>query len=489
METTTSSTSGTTPFKKLRKSFLAWYGIGAAPVGIGFIVNVYILYYYDQVLHVPVGLVTTALMIAAMFDAVTDPIVGAISDRTKSSLGRRHPYMFASAIPLGIVFYYTWAPPSNLDSYGLAVWLIVCLLIQRLLSTFYLVPHYAFGAEVTQDYDERTLVTSVRSYINTVGRSVAGAALLLYFLRNTPLYPDGKNNPNGYVEFALWFGLISSVCYLLSAVFTRKEGQALSAPDYQKLPLSEAMWLPFKDIKDALQYRAFRSLTGTVLLQQVAFGVAETLSMYMVTYFWKISHTMLFWWGTAMFTGMFIGYIFWRLISKRMEKKTVYIIGTIGYVVCATIPYVFKVVGIWPSADSAWYLSLYIGITGLLAHFLLAGPIIMTGSMLGDISDLDELNTGKRREGVIVGAESLAHKLFNSIGPPIAGIIVSIAGIGSTTKQLADAAQVSQSDANVLGLAQGVVVAMLFIGSYLFLRNYDLDVKKHQEIMDALAKK
>jgi Na+/melibiose symporter-like transporter len=212
----------------LSRPLLLWYGLGAVPGGIALSAATFIVFYYNQVLGVPAATVGLAILAASIFDAVTDPIAGAISDRTRSRLGRRHPYLLACSVPLGLVFYLVWVPPGGLAQSDLVAWLVALLLIQRLLGTFYTVPYLAFGAELTHDYHERTVLTTVRSYLSNIGRSFSGGALLLYFLRPTELYPNGQLNPDGYPDFALVFGLLTALLLFVSAWQTRADGQRLS---------------------------------------------------------------------------------------------------------------------------------------------------------------------------------------------------------------------------------------------------------------------
>jgi Na+/melibiose symporter-like transporter len=468
----------------LSRSVLSWYCLGALPGGVGLTAGTFIVFYYNQVLGVPGATIGLAIMAASIFDAITDPIAGAISDRTQSRFGRRHPYMLACAIPLGIVFYLLWVPPSGLDESALVIWLVLLLLVQRLLATFYSVPYLAFGAELTHDYHERTLLTTVRSYVSSIGRSAAGGLLLLYFLRPTAEYPNGQLNPAGYPDFAMLFAIVTVVCLWLSAWKTRTESSHLSkGTGVQSWRV--ALTAPIRDVRDALHHRSFRALTIGVLLQYTAFGVSDALGLYMATFFWGVSTQVLFFWGIGMFTGLYVGFDLWRRIGVRLEKRTIYLIGSIGYLASFITPYLMKVIGWWPGPQSWLYLPLYIGTTGFLAHVFSAGPTIMTGSMLGDITDLDELETGKRREGVIFGAESLAYKMFVGLGPVLAGLVIDYAGITADTT-LSD---VSDHTVMTLGLGQGGVSAVLFVASLAFLRRYDLTRNDHQDILNKLEQR
>ncbi len=468
----------------LSRSVLGWYSLGAVPGGIGLAAGTFLVFYYNQVLGVPGATVGLAILAASLFDAVTDPIAGAISDRTRSRLGRRHPYMLGCSIPLGIVAYLVWVPPAGSSQGAVVAWLVFWLLVQRLLSTFYTVPYLAFGAELTHDYHERTLLTTARSYLQNVGRSSAGAILLLFFLRPTEAYPNGQLNPDGYPAAAISFGMVTVVCLWLSAWKTRSEVKRLSQASGAET-WSSALMAPLRDIRAALRLRPFRALTFCVLLQYTAFGVSDALGMYMATFFWGVSTQVLFVWGIGMFTGMYVGFDLWRRIGARLEKRTIYIVGALGYLASFITPYVLKVIGWWPAPESGLYLPMYIGLTGFVAHVFSAGPTIMTGSMLGDITDLDELEHGKRREGVIFGAESLAYKVFVGFAPVIAGLLVDFAGIVPEMQP----GEAPERTIMALGLGQGGTSFILFVISVMFVRQYDLGRDRHKRILRRLAQR
>ena len=110
----------------------------------------FVLFYYNQVLGLPGTLAGAALFIALVVDAVTDPLAGSLSDNHKSRLGRRHPFMYASAVPLGMAFVGLFAPPSGLGEWGLFAWLVAFAILTRVAMTLYHVPHLALGAEMTE---------------------------------------------------------------------------------------------------------------------------------------------------------------------------------------------------------------------------------------------------------------------------------------------------------------------------------------------------
>jgi GPH family glycoside/pentoside/hexuronide:cation symporter len=462
---------------RVGRSTLLWYAVGSIPGGVGATVATFLVFYYNQVLGVPGAQIGTALLIASVFDAVTDPIAGALSDRTRSRWGRRHPYLFAMALPNALLFFALWAPPASLSTNALFTWLVGVLLVGRLVSTFYAVPYLGLGAELTKDYEERNAITAARALLFNVGRSASGGLLLLVFLRPTPEYPNGQLNPDGYVHFALLFSVVTLASLAASAWQTRGSIPNLSVPEPDASAVHPVRAL-IRDLSEALRLRSFRAFFFCSISQHIAWGVADALGLYMATYFWKVGTEGLFVWGIGMFTGLFAGLPFWRRYATGREKKRIYVGGLLAYLIFFCVPYLMKVLGFWPGEESPFDFALYVLTTGFLAHFAQAAGVVTGGSMLGDITDLDELRHGRRREGVIFGAESFGWKALVGIGSLIAGFTVDSVGLTPGM----DPASISPALANRLGLAQGAVMTVFFIAALFAIRGFDLTRARHAEV-------
>ena len=145
-------------------------GVGAIPDTFkNFAFNTFLLFFYNQVLGMPAFLASVALGIAIVFDAITDPVVGSISDNPKTRLGRRHPLMYVSALPLGLTLYLTFVPPSGLSDTGLFVWLTFFAIVVRGSMTLFLVPWSALQAELSEDYVERSTIVTFRFLFGWIG--------------------------------------------------------------------------------------------------------------------------------------------------------------------------------------------------------------------------------------------------------------------------------------------------------------------------------
>ena len=196
------------------------YGVGQIAEGLkNTAIATFVLFYYNQVLGLSGTLAGVALGIALIFDAVTDPLAGSLSDNLTSRHGRRHPFMYASALPLGLAFYLLFSPPAGMGQVALFDWLLVMILLTRASMTLYHVPHIALGAELSTDYEERTRVVAYRTFFGTFG------GLLAYLVGFTLFFTDargGQLNAANYMPYALVVSVLMAGTIFWSAWGTRR---------------------------------------------------------------------------------------------------------------------------------------------------------------------------------------------------------------------------------------------------------------------------
>jgi GPH family glycoside/pentoside/hexuronide:cation symporter len=386
-----------------------WYGLGQAAEGIkNHSFTAFLLFYYTQVLGLSGTLSSLALAIALVFDAVTDPLAGTLSDRTRSRWGRRHPWMYASALPLAAAFFLVFAPPAHLSGWSLFAWLVVFTIATRGAMTLFHVPHMALGAELSSDYHERTRIVMTRSIFAAIGSYLAGGLGLLYFMRPSEAFPNGQLDPSAYPAYAALFAVVMAVSIFASAFGTRDRIPYLPRADAGARDGRVLAHLA-RDTAAVLRIPPFRALFFGITLSFVALGVGGVLGLHLGTYFWKVTTQQLFLWGAAAGVGTFAGMVFWSRVAVRLDKRPTFLIGLAGFLAFAALPLIAKVVGLWPAEGSALYLPFYVA-TGALYSFAIAAPTITGTSMMADVIDLDELESGRRREGIFFGASAFAAK-------------------------------------------------------------------------------
>ncbi|UCE87058.1 MAG: MFS transporter, partial [Deltaproteobacteria bacterium] len=159
------------------------YGAGQVAEGIkNNSFEFFLFFYYNQVLGLSGTLGGAAVAIALVTDAITDPLAGSLSDSTRSRWGRRHPFMYAAPLPLALCFYLVFNPPAGLGELGLFAWLCAFAVLTRSAMTLYHVPHMALGAELSEDYLERTVIVAYRVFFGLIGVLIASVGGLLLFL-------------------------------------------------------------------------------------------------------------------------------------------------------------------------------------------------------------------------------------------------------------------------------------------------------------------
>ena len=181
------------------------------------------MFYYVQVLQLDPILAGTALLIALVFDGISDPIIGAFSDDFQSKLGRRHPFMYASAIPFGLAFYLLFSPPESLSGMSLFLWLTFFAISLRLMMTLFLVPYYALGAELTENFSDRTELVAFRNIFSFVAAMILSIVAFTVYFKSTDTYPQGQLNPEAYPAFALTFAVVSVFVILVSTIGTQSQ--------------------------------------------------------------------------------------------------------------------------------------------------------------------------------------------------------------------------------------------------------------------------
>ncbi len=466
------------------------YAIGQAAEGIkNYAFTAFLLFYYTSVVGLSGSLTGTALMIALFFDAVTDPMVATLSDRTQSRWGRRHPYLYLSALPLGGFFYLAFAPPAELgatlgiaNETALFLWLVATAVLTRAAMTLFHVPHMALGAELSDDFDERTRIVAARSLAAVIATAIAVTAyFVLVDVLDSPAFADGRLNPLPYRIFSGAFGIVIALCVLASAWGTRDRIPYLKAPDDAagERGLFTAM---IHDLREAMRIESFRALFFGFTLCFLAWGVTNALGAHNAVYFWHVSIEQQGLFGIFALFGTIFGMGFWRKVAERTDKKPTFLAGLLWFTVFAAAPPLLKVAGWFPAEDSALYIPAFVA-SGFLFSFGIASAMVVVGSMMADITDLDDMLHQRRREGIFFGALSFAGKLATGAGTVIAGIVYDAVGLyKGLDPSLADPSITTR-----LGLVTGAVILGLVGLSFISFVRYDLTRAQQTDIQRRLA--
>ncbi len=456
------------------------FGVGQFAEGLkntGF--SLFILFYYNQVLGLSGTLAGMALFIALLFDAVTDPLAGSLSDNLKSRLGRRHPFMYASAIPLAIAFVGLFSPPDDLGQMGLFFWLTLFAVLTRGAMTLYHVPHLALGAEMTENFQERTRIVAYRQFFSVFGNASASVIGLGYFFSDVN---GGRLAVDNYTPYAITLGVLMAVTIWYSAYGTQKEIPYLTEPAPK--PESNLLTRFVSEVTEAFQNVSFRWLFFGVLIVFIMAGVNGALDLYMLQYFWELTGVEMLILQVSQIIGLMIGAFLTSTLHKYTDKKFGVVLGTAAWAFIQLLPVVLRLMDVLPANGEA---SLVYILTSLkfIQGVLLQQAFISFGSMMADVADEHEYETGVRQEGIFFGAISFSGKATSGFGNFIGGIGLDIIS-WPRGPEIQTAADIPPDTLINLGLLYGPFVAGFAVVSVWCYSHYKLTKEKHAELLRKL---
>ena len=445
------------------------YGIGEIPITVAMVLfGLFVLFFYSSVMKLPALLVGIAISCGLVWDAFIDPYIGYRSDRSTRRLGKRHFYMLLGALSMGAAFWLLLTPPRGLGTIGLFTWLLVTTVLFRFTSALYRIPYLSLGAEISQDYHERTLIVGIRSFFGLFGTLAAATLSFLLFFPNREPGVDPKLFYEGYSAMGLTFGGIMSLAGLIAVFGTlssRSSGQPALETDPARIGI-KGYWHGFSV---ALGNRAFRNLWLSFSLFFLAVVMNAALAIHFFTWYVEIIDSeILSSFHLCFYLGAMVGVVFWIGISKRMEKRGIYLLGM--FVTAALLSAATLLFGAGNPLGVANPVPLFIGSS--VAGFFASVLWVLPSSMLADIADQDELTTGLRREGLFFGILNFGEKIAAGIAILLSGALVEY-----FVRLDIGAAEQTPLAAERIGLVYGVLPASLILIGALMVLQYRLNRK------------
>lgn len=467
--------------KKLFGTKIA-YGIGSIAFGVkdnGF--GFFLLLFYSQVIGVDARLVGLALTIALIFDAISDPIVGYWSDNLRSPWGRRHPFMYASAIPIGLTYYLLWNPPVGWTDGQLFWYLLVLAIAIRTFVTFYETPSSALAPELTGDYDQRSSFLSYRAFFGwTGGNAMTVVTFALIFPAFvTATIPNGQFNRDSYELYGIIGGALMVAAILISSIGTHSRIPYLKSPPPKRHLTLRAI---FGEMAETLANRSFGALFIAALFGAIAAGLSAALSFYFLTYFWGFTSGQSSLITIGVFGSAIIGALMAPIVTRTMgKKKGAIIIGLVAFL-GAPFPVVLRLFGLLNDGSDP-FTFWFVFITTLIDVGLIICFQILTGSMMSDLVEQSEVKTGRRSEGLFISASTFIRKVVAGIGVITATMILTLAGIQAG----ADPSQVSDRSIWLLGAWYVPIILSLWLSMVAVIAFYNIDRAGHEANLQTLA--
>jgi glycoside/pentoside/hexuronide:cation symporter, GPH family len=394
------------------------------------------------------------ILIGRVWDAVTDPVMGYLTDRTRSRWGRRRVYLLFGAIPFGLLFAMLWFRPATQNPLLLTAYFTVVYLLYVIMYTMITMPYFALTPEMTQDYDERTSLTMYRMAFSIIGSLVAFTIPLLIIGEMHP-----ANSPRVFL-MGIIFGTICAVPPLLAFFGSRER------PEYytQSQPgLRESLTAVRKN-------RPFLFSAGIFLFTWSAIDIIQVFMLYFLKYRMHLeaqSDTIL---GTIFITALVVLPL-WNWISEKTDKRKAYVVGMIFLsAVMVTL--------IMLSPASSFALVIAIAI---LAGIGVSAVHVLTWSIIPDAVEMDELATGKRHEGIFYSMATFLKKCASALLVPGSLLVLQWSGYVSNA-----AVQTPSTILAIRGL-MGLLPSVLLLTGTLFAAFYPLTRTAHARAREEIA--
>ena len=437
--------------QKLPFSAKLLYGSGTIAFGVkdqGF--SALLMLFYNQIAGLPADWVGAAIMIAMVVDAVIDPVLGQISDDFRSRWGRRHPFMYAAALPAAISYFFLWMPPAWQAEWQFGYLVAVAIRV-RVSISLYEIPSTALLAEFSSDYDERTRLVAWRYFFGVVGGLAMTILAFGVFFRPSPAYPVGQLNPDGYAAYAIVAALVMFLSILLSSLGTQARVAALS-------PLAPAerhsLARLARHMIGVLVHPTYLSIILFSLFSAMSSGLASTLGIYFATFYWELSADQIAQLTSSAVVGIVLAFVLVHPLSSRFGKKGAAMGLFLAALIASATPLALRLAGLFPANGDPALLPLLM-VQMAISTMCTISASILAVSMVADVTEQVRLSTGKRSEGLLLSAATMVNKAVSGMGVFLSGLMLTAVAFPAN-------AVPGQVDGGVLG-----ELALVYIGTTL----------------------
>jgi GPH family glycoside/pentoside/hexuronide:cation symporter len=453
------------------------YGSGDWGISsIGMMRSIFYAIYLTDVVGLAPRLASFGALVGIVWDAVNDPIIGILSDHLHTRWGRRRPFLLWFAIPFGLSFVILWSAPRWENQIALLIYVTLSFMLADTLQTLVGVPFLSLTPELTPDYDERTTLTSFRSFFQLTGALtvvVAAPAIIDMVLAS------GGSQQQGFMLVGAIFGGIGAIPLLLIGVFVRET----SRPE-------QIESIPFREtLKAAWQNIPFRYAVGIHMLNWSAVDMIAVVFPYFLLY-WVARGNLL---ASIHILGFDLAYEsaffgilmsvcilcipFWLWMAKWRNKREAYMLGMIFWVAVQLIIFTIQ------PGNTTYLLTI-----AALAGIGVSAAYTLPDSMFADVIEWDELRTRRRQEGIFYGIRTLIRKLTGAL---VIFTTLQLLGWAGYVSPPNGTLQFTQTDSalHMIRLLVSPFGAMILCGTILFAWLFPLSREKHARIQKLLEQR
>jgi GPH family glycoside/pentoside/hexuronide:cation symporter len=420
------------------------------------LIGAYLAIFLTDVVGLAPGLAAAALFIGRTWDYVNDPMIGYLSDRTRSRWGRRRPFLLFGALPFGLAFALLWWRPPLQAALALTAYYALAYLVFDTASTFVAMPYLALTPELSDDYDERTSLTSYRMFFSIFASLLAFTVPLLIIGAFRP------ENAGRVLLTGLLFGLAGAAPLFLVFAGTRERQEYSEAPP----PRLRA------SLKSVVANRPFRLGLGIYVFTWIAVDLVQATILYFLKYCVR-REAQGDWILGTIFVAAIASLPLWNLLARRWDKRIAFIVGVSFWTAVQ-----LAIVTLGPSTP-LWLLI----VLCVLAGIGVGAAHVLPWSILPDAIEYNEYTTGVRQEGTFYSVVTLAQKVASSVAIPLCLLLLQAAGYRPNLPEQPFAASLA------IRLLMGVLPGLLLGLATLCAARYPVTREEFTRINEELVKK
>lgn len=423
------------------------------------------------------SLVGIAMAIASLWDGVSDPLVGHLSDNTRNKFfGRRLGYMLFGCIAISLLNIIIWTMPSSLGQAGKFTWLLLSMLAIETANTFWGTPYSALGIDMAPDYNEQSKVQSYKTIFSIVGM-IMPSILMYFFMPSISLNIQTQFSQEGYINIAYVNSALVLICGFTAVFGSLKQVQKHNATvfsyEQEKFNLGKLLLGYF----EVLKKRDFRSVILGYSMALIASAFLTGVGMHLFTYCYHFSSTQISITLIALFGGAIASQPLWIYVAKRLDKKRALIISLSLIVLGMAFMMLTFLFRTYVAPAKMFFVVLpCIVFAGVGAGAMYSLPM----SMYADVVTLEMYKTGKNNAGAYTGFFTFTYNLANSIALLIIGFLLDLIKFDSTQPVQAMSVQNGLGTVVFCGCCIALALSILLFSSYTVKRSDVLKVQLMQ---------
>jgi len=415
------------PSKPLNRKTLLGYGVGN--LGYGMVLQamtIYLVFFGTTLLKIPGSVLGIIISMSVIWDAISDPIMGSISDYTRSKrFGRRHLYILIGSVGVAFFNAILWTLNENWSLNTKIILVVIIVIGVKTFSTVFVTPYLALSGELSEDYYERTTIQSIRTIFLVLGMAFTVVVGMTYFLRPTVEFPMGQLNRSGYMYLGFSISIIMIISGLITYFSTKKYIPLLQSKIHKDHQGEKPKVIPQLkvDFKELSSNRNYFYVCLAYLSANTASAIIGSVGLHVFTFTFRLDSLTIGIVFGSLFIFMILSQPFWIKYSRKEDKRNAAIVATIiGIVAC--IVFLMAVVFKNFVVANPYMLLPF----SALAGFSVGGLLTLPLSMVGDTIDIEEAHTGRRSEGLYYGGITFSYKASQAIAIFIVGVLLDMSG-------------------------------------------------------------